>query len=214
MRVRIGPVALPRPQRGGPPPHGPRVRGHDRGEGRGGRHPRAGRLCDRLVHALGQHVRYLPGRLPVPLRRRGLVDGQPGSVHARRARGRLPREGARRRALGPGPPGRLPGCLGRARHRFVRRRRRAGPRPAGPRLHRPGRAPRGGGGLRGQRAQLARHGQGGAAPRGHAQGGAAASHPRVDRRRHLHDARLRVPRAELSRLLMSRSESGGPVRLR
>ena len=88
---------------------------------------KAGPVRRRVVLRLRQHLRDLPGRLPVllrPPRVRCGTDRRPGRAAAhpagRRHPGRHP-GGARRR---PDPA--LAGRLRRARHRLVRRRRRRG----------------------------------------------------------------------------------------
>ena len=65
LRVRLRPVALPRPQpHHRADHHGPRVLRH-RGAGRQRRHPGAARAVrHRLVLRLRQHLRHLPRRLP------------------------------------------------------------------------------------------------------------------------------------------------------
>ena len=104
LRLRLGPVALPRHRRRRPArPDGPRVRRHRR-RSRLRRHERqARRLRRRLLLRLRQHLRDLPLRLPGPLRaprtgRRWHASRVRARPAGRRHPGRHPRDaGARPR---------------------------------------------------------------------------------------------------------------------
>ena len=101
---------------------GPRVRRHRRGGRQRGASDRAGPVRRRLVLRLRQHLRDLPGRLP-------LVLHQPAARCPHRLTGRVRPHPARRRHprgdAGDAAGGHDPqpaGGLRRARHRLVRRR--------------------------------------------------------------------------------------------
>ena len=68
LHLRVRPVALPRRRPVDHHADGPRVRRRRRGDRRRGEEHQGRRLRRRLVLRLRQHLRDLPGRLPVPLR--------------------------------------------------------------------------------------------------------------------------------------------------
>ena len=99
LRLRVGPVALPRDRAARrATADGPRVRRHRRGGRQRGHHDQAGPVRRRLVLRLRQHLRDLPGRLPDLLR-------APGVRRTRRRPGRTAARPAGRRH-----PGRHPGA--------------------------------------------------------------------------------------------------------
>ena len=90
LHLRIRPVAVPRHRPPRPHADGTRVRRrrHRDRRRREGDHDR--RLRRRVVLRLRQHLRDLPGRLPVPLRARHGTRRHPGRVRPHPAGGRNP----------------------------------------------------------------------------------------------------------------------------
>ena len=122
LHLRLRPLAVPRHGPGRPHAHGPRVRRRRHRDRRGRDDAARRRLRRRLVLRLRQHLRDLPGRLPVALRARHRAGRHPGRVRPRPVRRRHPRRH-------PWPARRRPDPVAarrirRARHRLVRRRRR------------------------------------------------------------------------------------------
>ena len=128
LRVRLGPVALPRHRsRGRAAPMGHEYVGIVEEVGSEVTHHQAWPVRRRLILGLGQHLRDLPGRVPEPLRARR-ADGHhrhpgragPGTAR-RRHPGRHPRHPVGRARPEPAR------SLRRPRHGLVRRRRRRRP---------------------------------------------------------------------------------------
>ena len=91
LRVRVGPVALPRhPARRRADPDGARVLRHRRGGRQRGQVDQARPVRHRFVLRLRQHLSALPRRLPDIVQHREFISWRAGAAAARPARGRHP----------------------------------------------------------------------------------------------------------------------------
>ena len=122
LHLRLRPLAVPRHGRSGSHPHGSRIRrGRHRDRRRCPSSSRRRLRCG-LVLRLGQHLRDLPGGLPIALCARHRTGRHPGRVRAHPVRRRNPRRN-------PWPARRRPHSVTArrircARNGLVRRRRR------------------------------------------------------------------------------------------